>query len=376
MAAAVVVVIIIAAVAVVYLSTSGSPSGTTITSVSTTTAVTTSVTTSVVTSGENQTLIRAAEAEGSLTVYTALTPASVATALVNAFQAQYPSIQTNAVSLLTSQIEQKVGVEVNASKGVGDVVTVTGIVDMETLKAAGDFQAYHSPYYGNFSSQYIDGNYDYFVPAQFAIPLIYNTKLLNNQTAPKSWCDIGNPQYKGTTGISDPSLGGGAYLVTYALYSMCGGESFFKQQLANNSLKLESYAPFANDVTSGALAFAPTTDYIAEQQLAKGAPIAFDIPKEGALANAFGAGISKVAPHPNAARLFIDWLASPTGQNALQTIVGYVGTMKGLPPNALDPYGVQRAQWLANAAPLNATLMYQLFQTSLRTQLAADLGTK
>ena len=50
----------------------------------------------------------------------------------------------------------------------------------------------------------------------------------------------------------------------------------------------------------------------------KGAPIAFVTPDDGLPAAALLSGIADKAPHPQAARLFVDWLMSPRGQTHYQ----------------------------------------------------------
>ena len=50
----------------------------------------------------------------------------------------------------------------------------------------------------------------------------------------------------------------------------------------------------------------------------KGAPIAFVAPEDGLPASPLVAGIAAKAPHPEAARLFIDWLMSLRGQTLYQ----------------------------------------------------------
>ena len=50
---------------------------------------------------------------------------------------------------------------------------------------------------------------------------------------------------------------------------------------------------------------------------AKGAPVAFVIPEAGLPATPETWGLPTNGPHPNAARLFLDWLLSPVGQKAI-----------------------------------------------------------
>ena len=51
---------------------------------------------------------------------------------------------------------------------------------------------------------------------------------------------------------------------------------------------------------------------------AKGAPVAFVVPEAGMPATPETWGLPTGGPHPNAARLFIDWLLSPLGQTAIE----------------------------------------------------------
>jgi iron(III) transport system substrate-binding protein len=48
------------------------------------------------------------------------------------------------------------------------------------------------------------------------------------------------------------------------------------------------------------------------------APIAFVTPEDGLPATSLATGVVNKAPHPEAARLFVDWLASPRGQKVYQ----------------------------------------------------------
>jgi iron(III) transport system substrate-binding protein len=51
---------------------------------------------------------------------------------------------------------------------------------------------------------------------------------------------------------------------------------------------------------------------------AKGAPVAFNIPPDGMPGTPETWGVVANTPHPNAARLFVDWLLSPVGQKAIE----------------------------------------------------------
>ena len=72
------------------------------------------------------------------------------------------------------------------------------------------------------------------------------------------------------------------------------------------------------------------------------APVKFIHMSEGALVNPVGWGIVKNAPHPSAAKVFINWLGTPAGQKALDEVEDSplrAGTTISEPEN--DPKGVK-----------------------------------
>src|SRR6185312_1699656 len=66
----------------------------------------------------------------------------------------------------------------------------------------------------------------------------------------------------------------------------------------------------------------------------KNAPIAFVAPPDGLPATPTLAGVVDKAPHPEAAKLFIDWLLSPRGQAVIQEnpYLVYGSVRKDAPP--------------------------------------------
>ena len=73
----------------------------------------------------------------------------------------------------------------------------------------------------------------------------------------------------------------------------------------------------------------------------QGAPIRWVHPKPTVAYGNTWFGISKYAPHPYAARLFLDWVMSDDGAVAVQTKYGGIPTLKGVP----DERPVTRQAW-------------------------------
>jgi iron(III) transport system substrate-binding protein len=67
-------------------------------------------------------------------------------------------------------------------------------------------------------------------------------------------------------------------------------------------------------ITTGERLLGPITDYDAAAAIERGEPLGLSYPKEGVVAVPGVTAIVKTGKHPNAARLFAEWLLSDEGQ--------------------------------------------------------------
>lgn len=85
-----------------------------------------------------------------------------------------------------------------------------------------------------------------------------------------------------------------------------------------------SGGPGAQQLAAGAFALSvPNAAVLVQPLKAKGAPIDMAIPDDPYIYSELRAGIASNAPHPNAARLFVDFRASKEGQQLVcETVPG------------------------------------------------------
>lgn len=143
---------------------------------------------------------------------------------------------------------------------------------------------------------------------------------------PQDWSDLLKPEYKGMIALSgDPTDSNQAIYAIWAaalaahgsLDNPQAGLDFFKTLNAKGNL-IPRVASAA-DVASGAAPIRITWTLLAvpDQEFYGSQPrFAVVVPRTGRLGSLYAQAISAYAPHPNAARLWMEYLYSVAGQNA------------------------------------------------------------
>ncbi|MDD2923358.1 MAG: extracellular solute-binding protein [Anaerolineales bacterium] len=140
-------------------------------------------------------------------------------------------------------------------------------------------------------------------------------------TLPQDWPELLNPDYK--IGIAgSPSVSYHAMMTVYSASVANGGSlddtlpglRFFQQ--INRNKNLLDVRPNGDTVASGETPIALRWDYLAlaDQQSHPDNDIKIVVPKSGNVAGLYAQGISAYAPHPNAAKLWMEFLYSDEGQ--------------------------------------------------------------
>jgi putative spermidine/putrescine transport system substrate-binding protein len=165
-----------------------------------------------------------------------------------------------------------------------------------------------------------DGNWfgDYYGVLAFEV----NKDAVKN--VPEVWADLLKPEYKGQVALAgDPRTSAQAQMSVYAAALANGGSlddvmpglEFFKK--LNEAGNFVPVVALQATVASGETPVIMRWDYnsLADAATLAGNPeIATVIPKDGVLAGVYIQAISAYAPHPNAAKLWMEYLYSDEGQ--------------------------------------------------------------
>jgi ABC-type Fe3+ transport system substrate-binding protein len=231
-------------------------------------------------------------------------------AFAQAFQKRYPGIQTQFISLNNPEIITRVGEEFRAQKQTLDVIgSDSAPPSLYPLGAIQDYQTVQKD-----SLIYNDPR---MTVVSMQVQVIgYNTKLIDQANLPKSYEDLTNPKYakQFPMALDDPLRGGPLTWMLIGLRSYWNDDakwtSFVRGLKALNTTTFRSTSQMARLVIAGEYAICVpclTQDIITGK--ATGATVDW---APGLLPVVFPrfAAIYKYAPHPNAAKLLAEWLAS------------------------------------------------------------------
>jgi iron(III) transport system substrate-binding protein len=145
--------------------------------------------------------------------------------------------------------------------------------------------------------------------------IAYNPNNVPAADAPKKWEDLLDPKWKDAINVK-VSNSGLQHGVWYMLLPILGMD-YFKKFGDQKPRAFDSYVQQYDRLVNQQDKLIHTAQYSGYLEWkAKGAPVAFVTPPGGLPATAESWGIVGNAPHPNAARLYMDWFLSPVGQKA------------------------------------------------------------
>jgi len=163
----------------------------------------------------------------------------------------------------------------------------------------------------------------------------------------KSFDDLLDPRLRGRIGISDPRTpGSGSSMWSYMNYIK--GEEYLKKFVAQKLFVTRDLRLLADQLAKGKIAVTSGIGYSEFLPFIKAnLPVApLPVPKEGLYVSG-GYGhltILKHPPHPNAAKVFINWLLSRDGQEIFSRAMGVGSRRLDIDTKWLREYGVIAAK--------------------------------
>lgn len=266
-------------------------------------------------------LVEAARKEGSVTIYSA-TDQAQAQAALDAFTKKYPGIRVDYNDIGTNGVYNRIISEAAAKQVGGDVFWTSAMDQGVKLATDGYLEAYKSPEMPSLPSWAVFKDIVYATSVE-PVGMIYNKTALPEDKVPQTREDlikfISSGEYNGRIGTFDPEKSGVGFLIqtsdlekTSNFWDMTKGLGKAKGKSYSSTGSMRETVVSGENVLAYNLIGSYALDWV------KSAPnlgVAFG--KDYTLAFSRVAGLLKDAPHPNAGKLFMDFLLSQDGQNAL-----------------------------------------------------------
>ncbi|MBI4524769.1 MAG: extracellular solute-binding protein [Deltaproteobacteria bacterium] len=259
-------------------------------------------------------LVENARKEGSVVFYTNV-PQEQITRLSDAFEKKYPFLKVQGLRAGPSRLLSRVMTEERAGRPLVDVISLDTF-NAWVLREGGFLQVYKSQEIEAFPEQFRDP--DGLMPCCMYVltnEIAYNTKLVAKKDVPKSYRDLLDPKWAGKMGMDNDDAKWFAPLV-----SIWGKEKtvdYFRALMKQNPSMVRGHTLQTELLAAGEFSLAVNVfGYQALEVQSRGAPIEI-VQADPVIARAGHLLLAKRAPHPNAGRLFIDYVLSAEGQQLL-----------------------------------------------------------
>jgi iron(III) transport system substrate-binding protein len=262
---------------------------------------------------QSREVIEGARKEGQLVFYSGM-PIPDAQEILSTLEKKYPFIKTTFYRATGSALVSRIQTEQRAGTHIWDVMNATGF-EPYALVEQGYFAKYDSAERRDFPEGHKDN--DGMWATMYTTPMVvsYNIKLVAPADLPKDYADLLSPKWKGRLGMDSSDL------EWYAnLRKIWGAEKArnFLEGLKRQDIRFAQGRSMLTGLLSGGEIALLVNNFLqnAIEAKHKGSPVEF-LALDPVVSAAGLVGINRLAPHPNAARLFVDFVLSREGQELI-----------------------------------------------------------
>jgi iron(III) transport system substrate-binding protein len=263
-----------------------------------------------------QAVMEAAKKEGKVVWYSSL-GLSVAQKVCDAFNRKSLGITCELNRDGSQRIFQKVMQEASAGLAIADVVHTSDISHFLEFQQKGMLMRYLPAGAEKFLADFRDRDGYYTILRGTPYVIAYNTANVSKADAPKRWKDLTDPKWKGKLVHAHPGYSGVVLTGITGLLRVMGGWDYYAALTKNNPLVVQSAEDPPMKLAGGEAWVGAAGEYNFYRTAIKGNPIEIVFPEEGVPFVSSANAILAKAPHPNAAKVFTDFLFAKEAQQIL-----------------------------------------------------------
>jgi iron(III) transport system substrate-binding protein len=260
-------------------------------------------------------LIERAKRDGRVVLYTSLAPTESAP-LAAAFEKKY-GVKVELWRSTSGRVVQRTITEAQARRFAVDVVETNG-PEMEMLARESLLAEFRSAYLADLPANAIPPH-RMWIPDRLNFFVVgFNTNRVKRAEIPATYEAFVDPKWKGRIALEATDTEWMATLIK--TWGEAKGMDYFRKLSAMRPDIREGHVLLASLVAAGEVPVGLSMyNSNIEALKRRGAPIDF-VPVQPVVARPQGIGVMKNAPHPNAARLLVDYVLSPEGQMIFESM--------------------------------------------------------
>lgn len=316
-------------------------------------------------------LYERAKEEGEIMWYIA-GPLETFAARAKAFEAQYPGITVQLQRLTGPQLYQRFVQETEAGQYIADNLEITDRPGLIDLMTRGHIAKWRVPTHDRFPKGAVLDEMAY-SPVATVLTINYNVNKVTEEEAKilaESWKGILDPRFKGRFTLSDSKTGTSYGPINMFLDPALKGEygtGYLEQVVAqqpvlynDNNVAMDRVIAGEQDIMFWGW------EGLAISKWNIGAPIRWVYPNPTPSFPNQWMAISAHAPHPNAARLFQNWLNNDDGARNVEEVYGSRSVLSGFD----DTRAVAKEPWFHGPVEV-----YQVDMDRWENDYDAEVGT-
>jgi iron(III) transport system substrate-binding protein len=277
-------------------------------------------------------VVAAARAEGQVLLYVNPGTRPFMEHAIPAFQQEY-GVQAEPVYMSGREVEERLYAEHGAGQYRADIVSAanasayglykTGLletINLPNTRAITERLRHIGPV-GTYYPQYVD-----------PYGILVNIQQVPPERLPTRWADLLDPYYRGKIVLHDPTTAGGGNTWLGLVHETPGlGRPYLEQLARQDLLMVQQPTQVESMIARGERSIGLPIGLRA-LALQRGAPIQYVAPQEGVFLIVSSVAVAKNAPHPNAARVWANFMLSKRAQEWWHQQANYTPVREDVQP--------------------------------------------
>jgi ABC-type Fe3+ transport system substrate-binding protein len=264
-------------------------------------------------------LYEKAKLEKTLTLYAA-GPSEPWVRWSEEFQKRYPGVTVAFTGGLSNGLNTKIEQQLAAKKMETDMAMFQTLQDFGRWKKHGALMSFAPAGADKIDPAFKDEDGTFTTVGVNMITYAYNTQLVPAADVPKSALDFLKPLFAGKLITTDPGEDDAGLMVFYSIVEKYGWDYMTKYMAQKPKFVHDGHATVSNQIAAGDMLATFDSTSTTPRLKAQGKPIDLVLSRDDATPLfLLAAAIFKDAPHPNAAKLFLNWYLAPEQQSRTGT---------------------------------------------------------